>query len=85
MKSAREGRLVGIAAFERQFTQGRVRVPEPVARPIDAQSGQILAGGEAEYAPDSLIELERRKAGSRRKLGNAQGLIEMVIDIGERR
>ena len=85
MELAREGRLVRITAFERQFTQGSVRVPEPVASPIDAQPGQILAGGEAEYGPDSLIELERRKARSRREVGNAQGLIEMIVDIGERR
>jgi hypothetical protein len=82
---AREGGLIRITAFERQFAQGSVRVPEPVAGPVDAQPGEILAGGEPEYCPDSLIELERRKAGSRRKIGNAQGLIEMIIDIGERR
>ena len=85
MELAREGRLIRITAFERQFAQGSARVPEPVASQVDTQPGQILAGGKAEYCPDSLIELERRKAGSRRKLGNAQGLIEMVIDIGERR
>ena len=85
MELARERRLVRIAAFERQFAQGSVRVPEPVASPVNAQPGQILAGGKAEQSPDSLIELERRKAGSRREVGNAQGLIEMVVDIGERR
>ena len=85
MELAGERRLVRIAAFERQFAQGRVSVPEPVASPADPQPGQILTGGEAEQSPDSLIELERRKAGSRREFGNAQGLIEMIVDIGERR
>ena len=59
MKLARKGRLVGIAAFERQLAQGSLRVSEPVASPVDAQPGQILAGGKAEYRPDSLIKLER--------------------------
>ena len=60
-------------------------MPEAVAGPIDAQSGEILAGGEAEQSPDSLAELKRGKAGSRRQLRNAQGLAEMVVDKGERR
>jgi hypothetical protein len=85
MELAREGRLVRITAFERQVTQGSLRVPEPIASPVDAQPGQVLAGGKAKYCPDSLIELELRKARAHREIGNAQGLIEMIIDIGERR
>jgi hypothetical protein len=85
MELASKGRLVRITALERQFAQESVRMPQPVASPVDAQSGQVLAGGKAEYCPDPLIELERRKPGSRREVGNAQGLIEMVVDIGERR
>ena len=85
MELARKSSLVRVTAFERQFAQESVRMPQPVASPVDAQPGQILAGGTAEYCPDSLIELERRNAGSRREVWNAQGLIEMIIDIGERR
>ena len=81
---AGERGLVGVAAFERQFAQRRVGAPEPVARPPDAQPGQILAGREAEQSPQPLVELERRQAGSRGEIGNAQRLVEMVVDIGER-
>ncbi len=59
-------------------------MPEAVARPTDPQPGQILAGREAEQGPKPLVELERRKAGARGEIGNAQRLIEMVVDIGER-
>ena len=83
MELAGERRLVRIAAFERQFAQRGAGVPEPITRPVDAKAGQILPGGEAAQGPDSLIELERGKAGSRRQLRNAQGLVEMVVDIGE--
>jgi hypothetical protein len=85
MELASKSGLVRVTAFERQLAQRRPRVPEPVARAIDAQPGEILASGKAKYRPDSLIELERREASSRRELGNARGLIEMVVDIGERR
>ena len=85
MELAGERRLVRIAAFERQFAQGRIGVPEPVASPADAKPGEILTGGEAEQGPNSLIELERRKAGARGEFRNAQGLIEMIVDIGKRR
>ena len=84
MELAGECRLIRVAAFERQFAKRRVGMPQPIASPPDAQAGQILAGGEAEQSPDSLVELEGRKADSRRQLGNAQGLIEMVVDISER-
>src|ERR1700728_3567712 len=59
-------------------------MPEAVARPADAQPGEILASREAEQGPNSLVEPERRQAGSRREIGNTQRLIEMVVDIGER-
>lgn len=85
MELAGEGRLVRITAFERHFAQGSLRVPKPIASPVDAQPGQVLAGGRAKDCPDSLIELERREAGPRREVGNAQGLIEMLADMGERR
>jgi len=83
MELASKSGLVRVTAFERQLAQRRPRVPEPVARAIDAQPGEILASGKAKYRPDSLIELERREASSRRELGNARGLIEMVVDIGQ--
>ena len=59
-------------------------MPEPVTSPADAQSRQILAGGQTEQSPDSLVELEGGKAGSRREIGNAQRRVEMVGDVGER-
>jgi hypothetical protein len=83
MELAGERRLVRIAAFERQFTQSRVGVLKAVTGPVNAHSRQILPSREAEQSPDSLIELERGKAGSRRELRNAQGFIEMVVDIGK--
>ena len=60
-------------------------MPEAVARPADAQPGEILAGREAEQGPKPLVELERRKAGARGEIGDAQRLTEMVVDISERR
>ena len=51
---------------------------------VTAEPRQILSGGESEQRPYSLIELERGKAGSSRKVWNAQRLTEMVVDIGER-
>src|SRR5271155_2198281 len=59
-------------------------MPEPVARPADPQPGQVLAGREAEESPKSLVELERRQTGSRGEIGNAQRLVEMIVDIGKR-
>ena len=85
MELAGERRLVGIAAFERQLAQRSVRMPQAIAGPVDAEPRQILPGGETEERPYSLIELERRKAGSSREIWNAQGLTEMVVDIGEGR
>jgi hypothetical protein len=85
MELAGERRLVRVAAFERQFAQRGVGMPQAIAGPVDAEPRQILSSGEAEQRPDSLIELEGRKAGSSRKIWNAQGLTEMVVDIGERR
>jgi hypothetical protein len=85
MELAGERRLVRIAAFERQFAQRGVSMLQPIAGTVDAQPRQILPGGEAEQRPYSLIELEGRKAGSSREIWNAQGLTEMVVDIGERR
>ncbi len=84
MKLAGERRLVRIAAFERQLAQRGVGVPKAIAGPANAQPGQILPPGKAEESPDSLIELERGKPRSHRQLRNTQGLIEMVVDIGER-
>jgi hypothetical protein len=83
MELAGERRLVRIAAFERQFPQGRIAVPEPVAGPADPKPRQILAGGETEQSPNPLIELEWRKAGARGEFRNTQGLIEMIVNIGE--
>ena len=57
---------------------------KPVAGAVDPHSRQILAGGEAEQSPDSLIELERRKARACSHFRNTQGLAEMIVDIGER-
>src|SRR5271167_142218 len=51
MELAGERRLIGVAAFERQLAQGGLGMPEAVARPADAQPGQILAGREAEQGP----------------------------------
>jgi hypothetical protein len=81
---AGERRLVRITTFERQFPQGRIGVPEPVAGPADSKPRQILAGGEAEQNSNPLMKLERRKAGARREFRNTQGLSEMIVDIGER-
>jgi hypothetical protein len=82
---AGERRLVRIAAFEREFPQGHIGVPEPVAGPADPKPREILPGGEAEQSPNPLIELERRKAGARGKFRSAQRLIEVIVDIGQRR
>ena len=60
-------------------------MPQPVAGPVDPEPGQILTGRHAEQSADSLIELERRKPGAPRELGNAQGLVEMVVNIAKRR
>jgi len=57
---------------------------KPVAGSVDPHPRQMLAGGETEESPDSLIELERRKARARSHVGNTQGLSEMVVHIGER-
>jgi hypothetical protein len=59
-------------------------VPKPVAGPADPKPRQVLAGGEARQSADSLIELERGKARLRSKLGNAQRLIEMIVDVSQR-
>jgi hypothetical protein len=63
MELAGKGGLVRIAAFERQFAQSGVGMPQPIGGSVYAQPGQILAGRQAEQTPDSLVELERRKAG----------------------
>jgi len=78
-------RLVRIATFKRQLAYGAVGVPEPVAGPTDPKPRQILAGGEAEQRPNPLIELEWREAGVRCEFRDAQGLVEMIVDIGEGR
>ena len=82
MELARERRLIRIAAFERQFPQWRIGMPEPVAGPVVA-AGRDIGRRKRQIVSDSLIELERRKPGSRRKFRNTQGLIEMIVDIGE--
>ncbi len=81
---AGERGLVRVTTFERQFPQGRTGVPEPVAGSADPKPRQILAGGEAKQSSKPLMKLERRKAGARREFRNTQGLIEMILDIGER-
>src|SRR5580658_997533 len=68
---AGERRLIRVAAFERQLAQRRIGAPEPLTGPVDAQPRQILAGRKAEQRPDSLIEPESGKAGSRGQIRNA--------------
>jgi hypothetical protein len=60
-------------------------VPEPVAGPTDPKPRQILPGGEAKQSPNPLVELEWREAGVRCEFRDAQGLVEMIFDIGEGR
>ena len=58
---------------------------EAVASASDAKPGEILTGGKAEQGSNSLIELERRNARAGGELRNAQGLVEMIVDIAKGR
>ena len=80
---ARERRLVGVAAFERQLAQRRVRMAQTVASMVDSHSTKVLARRHRKQGANALVEFEDGKARTRRQIGNAQRRVEVIFDVGQ--
>ena len=80
---AGEGGLVAIAAVEGDVGDGGGGVGEGVAGGVDADFGDVLAGGEVEEGADALVELVDREAGGFGEWFEAERFVDVVADVVE--
>jgi hypothetical protein len=79
-----EGGLIGVSAVLRHGGDRFPTLAEPIAGALDSGPRQILSGRKSEKRADALIEPKNRQTGARGEVGNAQGTIEVGVEISQR-